>query len=87
MWQELRERTEQPLTPRTETRLQGDQLPKSPGNVGTKWQRLRQLFIRAASNRDCKKKKSETHFTLTAPATAALDVFTSFQVSDAADSN
>lgn len=80
------ETTEQPLTPRTEMQLQADRLPKSPGDAATKWRRLRQFFIHAASNRDCKK-KSETHFTLTVPVSAALAVFTSFQVSQAADSN
>lgn len=32
--EELRQGTEQPLTPRTGTRLQGDRLPKSPGDQG-----------------------------------------------------
>lgn len=57
--EELRQGTEQPLTPRTETRLQGDRLPKSPGDAGTKWRRLRQLFIPAASNRDCEEKEKK----------------------------
>lgn len=43
--------------------LQADRLPKSPGDAATKWRRLRQFFIHAASNRDCKKKVRDTlHF-------------------------